>query len=211
MLAIGDDVPTTHTDLPTTAALLLASYPLIDVIASLLGSTFADARVLAINAAVSALIARAPVAQAADPAKLQDWEEKDAREDFDRRRLDAEQAFRVRSILRAISDNLREDSSERVALWLSGDPTIWIAMLDRELPLIHRGINPRVRQPERHRRVVKHDRRRCRGLICLHAFPRCDARFGRGITAAARTIQRAVLAKARLGLVGWGPCDSPTI
>jgi uncharacterized membrane protein HdeD (DUF308 family) len=55
-LAVGDDVPTTDTDLPTTAALFLASYPLIDVIASLLGSTFADARVvLRINAAVSAL------------------------------------------------------------------------------------------------------------------------------------------------------------
>jgi uncharacterized membrane protein HdeD (DUF308 family) len=55
VLAIGDNVPTTHTDLPTTAALFLASYPLIDVIASLLGSTFADARVLRINAAVSSL------------------------------------------------------------------------------------------------------------------------------------------------------------
>jgi hypothetical protein len=55
VLAIGDDVPTTHSDLPTAAALLLASYPLIDVIASLLGSTFADARVLRINAAISAL------------------------------------------------------------------------------------------------------------------------------------------------------------
>lgn len=55
VLAIGDDVPTTHTGLPTTAALFLASYPLIDVVASLLGSTFADARVLRINAAVSVL------------------------------------------------------------------------------------------------------------------------------------------------------------
>jgi hypothetical protein len=54
-LAVADDVPTTDTDLPTTAAFFLASYPLIDVIASLLGSTFADARVLRINAAVSAL------------------------------------------------------------------------------------------------------------------------------------------------------------
>jgi hypothetical protein len=54
-LAVGDDVPTTDTDLPTSAALFLASYPLIDVIASLLGSTFADTRVLRINAAVSAL------------------------------------------------------------------------------------------------------------------------------------------------------------
>jgi uncharacterized membrane protein HdeD (DUF308 family) len=48
-------VPTTHTGLPTAAALFLASYPLIDVIASVLGSTFSDARVLRINAAVSAL------------------------------------------------------------------------------------------------------------------------------------------------------------
>jgi uncharacterized membrane protein HdeD (DUF308 family) len=55
VLAVGDDVPTTDTDLPTTAALLVASYPLIDVVASLLGSAFADARVLRINAAVSAL------------------------------------------------------------------------------------------------------------------------------------------------------------
>jgi hypothetical protein len=54
-LAVGDDVPTTHADLPTAAALLLASYPLIDVIASALGSMFMDARVLRINAAVSAL------------------------------------------------------------------------------------------------------------------------------------------------------------
>jgi uncharacterized membrane protein HdeD (DUF308 family) len=54
-LAVGGDVPTTDTDLPAAAALFLASYPLIDVIASLLGSTFTDARVLRINAAVSAL------------------------------------------------------------------------------------------------------------------------------------------------------------
>jgi hypothetical protein len=36
VIAVGDHVPTTDTDLPTTAALFLASYPLIDVIASLL-------------------------------------------------------------------------------------------------------------------------------------------------------------------------------
>lgn len=55
VLAVGDDVPTTGSDLPTAAALLLASYPLIDLVASLLGSTLADTRVLRINAAVSAL------------------------------------------------------------------------------------------------------------------------------------------------------------
>ena len=55
VVAVGDHVPTTNTDLPTAAALFLASYPLIDVIASLLASAFADTRVLRINAAVSAL------------------------------------------------------------------------------------------------------------------------------------------------------------
>ena len=55
VVAVGDHVPTTNTDLPTSAALFLASYPLIDVIASLLASAFADTRVLRINAAISAL------------------------------------------------------------------------------------------------------------------------------------------------------------
>ena len=63
-VAVGDKVPTTDTALPTSAALLLATYPLIDVIASLLGSAFADARALRTNAAVSAL-ATAVIAVAA--------------------------------------------------------------------------------------------------------------------------------------------------
>ena len=54
-IAIGDRVPTTDTELPAATAVFLASYPLIDVIASLLGSAFAEARVLRVNAAVSAL------------------------------------------------------------------------------------------------------------------------------------------------------------
>ena len=53
----GDKVPHTDSDVPTAVALLLASYPLIDVIASLLASKFADTRVLRINAAISALAA----------------------------------------------------------------------------------------------------------------------------------------------------------
>jgi hypothetical protein len=57
VIAVSDKVPTTDTELPTVAALLLASYPLIDVIASLLGAAFADARALRINAAISALAA----------------------------------------------------------------------------------------------------------------------------------------------------------
>ena len=54
LIAVGDKVPTTDTELPASAALLLASYPLIDVIASLVAATFGDTRALRINAAVSA-------------------------------------------------------------------------------------------------------------------------------------------------------------
>jgi uncharacterized membrane protein HdeD (DUF308 family) len=57
VLAVGDKVPTTASDVPTGAALLLASYPLIDAIASLAGSAFADSRVLRVNAAISSLAA----------------------------------------------------------------------------------------------------------------------------------------------------------
>ena len=54
-LAVGGKVPTTDSDIPAGIALLLASYPLIDVIASIVGSRFADARVLRANAAISSL------------------------------------------------------------------------------------------------------------------------------------------------------------
>src|SRR5262245_53494337 len=57
VIAVGGKVPHTDSDVPTAVALLLASYPLIDVIASLLSSTFGDTRVLRINAAISALAA----------------------------------------------------------------------------------------------------------------------------------------------------------
>jgi uncharacterized membrane protein HdeD (DUF308 family) len=55
VIAVGDKVPHTDSDVPTTVAIVLASYPLIDVIASLLSSMFGDTRVLRINAAISAL------------------------------------------------------------------------------------------------------------------------------------------------------------
>lgn len=55
--AVGDRVPTTTSEVPTAAALLLASYPLIDVVASVWGSRFADAGVLRANAAVSSVAA----------------------------------------------------------------------------------------------------------------------------------------------------------
>jgi hypothetical protein len=54
-LAVSGKVPTTDSDIPAGVALLLASYPLIDVIASIVGSRFADARVLRANAAISSL------------------------------------------------------------------------------------------------------------------------------------------------------------
>jgi hypothetical protein len=56
--AVGDDVPTTATELPTLVAVLLTAYPLIDVVASLVGATTAaptNAAVLRANAALSAL------------------------------------------------------------------------------------------------------------------------------------------------------------
>ena len=55
VVAVGTRVPTTATALPAAAGFLLATYPLIDVIASLLGTAFADARALRVNAAVSTL------------------------------------------------------------------------------------------------------------------------------------------------------------
>jgi uncharacterized membrane protein HdeD (DUF308 family) len=65
--AIGDRVPTTHSDVPTAAGVLLATYPLIDVIASVIaaaGSGGRSAGVLRINAAISALAAAAITATA---------------------------------------------------------------------------------------------------------------------------------------------------
>jgi uncharacterized membrane protein HdeD (DUF308 family) len=53
VIAVGGDMPSTHADLPIGVAALLASYPLIDVVASLVGSTFADTRLLRVNAAIS--------------------------------------------------------------------------------------------------------------------------------------------------------------
>ena len=54
-IAIGNNVPTTDSELPAAAALLLASYPLIDVIASLVAASFTDSRALRVNAAISGL------------------------------------------------------------------------------------------------------------------------------------------------------------
>jgi uncharacterized membrane protein HdeD (DUF308 family) len=57
VIAVGDDVPSTSSDVPIAAAALLASYPAIDVVASIAATLGTDAsrRVLGINAAISAL------------------------------------------------------------------------------------------------------------------------------------------------------------
>jgi uncharacterized membrane protein HdeD (DUF308 family) len=59
VIAVGDDVPRTTSDVPGAAAVLLAAYPLIDAVASLLaaGRAGTTGRVLRLNAAVSTLAA----------------------------------------------------------------------------------------------------------------------------------------------------------
>jgi uncharacterized membrane protein HdeD (DUF308 family) len=66
VIAVGDAVPSTDSDVPIAAAALLASYPAIDVIASIAAAlgTDASARVLRINAAISALAIAAIAATA---------------------------------------------------------------------------------------------------------------------------------------------------
>jgi uncharacterized membrane protein HdeD (DUF308 family) len=54
-LAVSGNVPTAGSDVPVGIALLLTSYPLIDVISSLIGSRFGDGRVLRANAALSGI------------------------------------------------------------------------------------------------------------------------------------------------------------
>ena len=57
VLVIGHKVPTTSSGVPIAAAALLASYPVIDVVASIVAALGRDAsgRLLRINAAISAL------------------------------------------------------------------------------------------------------------------------------------------------------------
>ena len=54
---VGGDVTSTSSDVPTAAAALLASYPVIDVLASIVGArgTGSSGRALRINAAISTL------------------------------------------------------------------------------------------------------------------------------------------------------------
>jgi hypothetical protein len=66
VIAVGDQVPSTSSDVPIAAAALLASYPAIDVVASIAAAlgTNASGRVLRINAAISALAVAAIGARA---------------------------------------------------------------------------------------------------------------------------------------------------
>lgn len=51
---------------------------------------------------------------------------------LDGRQLDAEQRFRIRMILRSLSDKAPEDTPERVAAWLFNDPEAWYWLLRRD-------------------------------------------------------------------------------
>lgn len=57
VIAVGDEVPSTSSDVPVAAAALLASYPAIDIVASIAGAlgTDASARALRVNAAIGVL------------------------------------------------------------------------------------------------------------------------------------------------------------
>ena len=63
--------------------------------------------------------------RAADPAVLNYLQQ------LDFSRLDAEQQFRVRRIIEALSERLGDDSPEQTASWLAGDPSIWLILLGR--------------------------------------------------------------------------------
>ena len=57
VIVVGDEVPSTSSDVPVAAAALLASYPAIDIVASITGAlgTGASGRVLRVNAAIGVL------------------------------------------------------------------------------------------------------------------------------------------------------------
>ncbi len=50
---------------------------------------------------------------------------------LDTRRLDAEQRFRIRRILESSVEDDKDDAAEDVAARLAGDPTVWLALLER--------------------------------------------------------------------------------
>lgn len=65
-------------------------------------------------------------------------------ERLDPTQLDAEQRYRVRRILQALSESTAEESPLQVARWLSGDPAVWLALLSRDQPSIRRSAHRRL-------------------------------------------------------------------
>lgn len=53
-------------------------------------------------------------------------------EQLDRTQLDAEQQYRVRRIIAALSEPSGMDTPGAMADWLGGDPTVWLALLERD-------------------------------------------------------------------------------
>jgi hypothetical protein len=54
----------------------------------------------------------------------------------DRSRLDAEQSYRLRGIIGALGNEDAEDTADRVANWLAGDPRAWYSLLNRDDPAL---------------------------------------------------------------------------
>ncbi|NUQ63661.1 MAG: hypothetical protein HUU20_14385 [Pirellulales bacterium] len=53
-------------------------------------------------------------------------------ERLDPRQLDAEQQYRIRRIIQSVSAGTGNDTPERVAAWLAGDPSVWLSLLARD-------------------------------------------------------------------------------
>jgi hypothetical protein len=56
----------------------------------------------------------------------------------ERSRLDAEQLFRIRRIMRSLASDGDEDTPDRVMPWLTGDPRIWYGLLQRDSAKVRR-------------------------------------------------------------------------
>lgn len=51
--------------------------------------------------------------------------------DLDQQQLDAEQRYRIRRIVTTLSGNTRREDPMLIADWLSGDPAVWLSLLQR--------------------------------------------------------------------------------
>jgi len=51
-------------------------------------------------------------------------------QNLDRSRLDAEQAYRVRSLVESLAVGY-EDTADRIVIWLAGDEHVWLSLLSR--------------------------------------------------------------------------------